>query len=339
MSVASPVFFTKEHIASHALAASPALAEQAIHCLELVAELSWADLSYQFKGGNSLLVVLQSPKRFSIDVDIATNESREALEAVLDKIVQTCGVFYKWTHRQHKTKPWLPLASYYLFYKSQYVNDKDAFVMLDAQLKRSPYMVKRIPIVCGELFHTVVKAEVPLPAGIVGDKLLTLGPQTLGIPIGKGKEAQRLKHVFDVSRLLEEMPLLDDIRESFRACIEHENGLQEKAITEKQILDDTLLFCKPVITASAAPTVATEDNPYFAESVKGLPGFASHLFEKGYSWSNLRYDMAGVALCIAAVCIRTVSNKEFAAALAARPEGPAAAWNRVSTWVQGAILP
>ena len=95
MPVASPALFTKEHIESHAFAASHALAEQAIHCLELVAELSWANLSFQFKGGNSLLVILQDPKRFSIDVDIATDETVSRIEEVLDKIVGGVRRIYK----------------------------------------------------------------------------------------------------------------------------------------------------------------------------------------------------------------------------------------------------
>ena len=108
-----------------------------------------------------------------------------AIEATLDKIVHDRGVFVKWTKRQHKTKPWLPLASYYVFYKSLYVKDEDAFVMLDAQLTRSPYATRRAPVVCGELYKCAVTAEVPLAASIIGDKLLTLGPETLGIPGGK----------------------------------------------------------------------------------------------------------------------------------------------------------
>ena len=334
MSVASPVFFTKEHIEAHAFAASPSLAEQAIHCLELVAELSWADLSYQFKGGNSLLIVLQRPKRFSIDVDIATNESPAAIEAVLDRIVQTCGVFVRWTKRQHKTKPWIPLASYYLFYKSHYVKDEEAFVMLDAQLKRSPYTVRNQPIVCGDLYKTVVKAEVPLPASIIGDKLLTLGPETLGIPLGKGKEAQRLKHVFDISRLLAEHPLLEDIRESFVACVKHENSLQEKSITPKELLSDTLLLCKPVVASVDPPSITPGMQASFAETVRGLSGFAAHLFEKGYAWRDLRRDMARVGLCIAGVCNLKVSNDEFTNAFASAGDDPSRIWNKLTSWIE-----
>jgi hypothetical protein len=333
MSVASPALFTKEHIESHAFAASHPLAEQAIHCLELVAELSWANLSFQFKGGNSLLMILQDPKRFSIDVDIATDETVGRIEESLDKIVAECGVFAKWTKRQHKTKPWIALSSYYLFYKSHYVKEEDAFVMLDAQLTRSPYATRDMPVVCGGLFSTVIKAEVPLPSSLIGDKLLTLGPGTLGIPLGKGKEAQRLKHVFDVSLLIATGPALSKIRESFAACVHHENKLQRKEITAAQLLSDTILFCKSVVEHEQQPRAAEGNSPVLAENIKGLPDFAAHLFTKGYSWPELRRDMARVGLCIAAVCSPGVSDAAFAEALKKYGNDAKKCWDTAMAWV------
>lgn len=244
MPAADPIYFTKENITRNKFDVSVALAEQAAHCLELVAELVDAGLSFQFKGGNSLLLVLDAPRRFSIDVDIATDEPRERIEACLDEAVKKHGVFIKWTKRQHKTKPWLPLASYYCFYTSHFVSDDEAFIMLDAQLTRSPYATKFVPVKCGNLFVSDVKAEIPLASSIIGDKLLTLGPATLGIPFGKGKEAQRLKHVFDVSLLLRTKPSLAAIRESFIACMHHENKLQEKSIALTDVLNDTIALCE-----------------------------------------------------------------------------------------------
>jgi|WetSurMetagenome_2_1015567.scaffolds.fasta_scaffold00173_8 hypothetical protein len=335
MPAASPVFFTREHIDSHALAASPSLAEQAIHCLELVAELSAAGLPFQFKGGNSLLLVLPDPQRFSIDVDIATNETPGAIEEALDRIVREQGVFLKWAGRRHTTKPWLPLASFYLFYKSHYVNEADAFVMLDAQLTRSPYATRQTPVTCGALYKSDARAEVPLAASIVGDKLLTLGPETLGIPVGKGKGAQRLKHVFDVSRLLSERPLLSGIRESFTACIGHENALQGKTFTVTQVLSDTLRFFEGVVENAVPPPEAPDMASVLRETVAGLSPFASHLFNKGYAWPDLRRDAARAGLCITAVCSRNVTDGEFWAALGELGTDPDGLWSVVKEWNAG----
>lgn len=334
MSVASSEYFTREHIEDHMFDASASLAEQAIHCLECVAELAWARLAFQFKGGNSVLIILQNPKRFSIDVDIATNEPQEIIEFTLDKIVKECGVFTKWTKRQHKTKPWIPLASYYLYYQSHFVNADGAFIMLDCQLTKSPYATQELPIQCGGLYKTIVRADVPTAASLIGDKLLTLGPATLGIPTGKGKEAQRIKHVFDVGLLLATLPSLDAIREGFTACVTHENALQQKSIDAADVLADTLLFCKAVMSAESVPEPTNGRIPVLDETIKGLPEFAGYLFSRKYSWNDLRRDIGRVALCITAVCNLDVSDGYFVKTFKAAADDPAKYWSGAMAWLK-----
>jgi hypothetical protein len=315
MRIADERYFTREHIESRVFGTSAALAEQAVHCLELVACLSRTGLDFQFKGGNALLLILDSPRRFSIDVDIATDEPPTRIEECIDMIVQRPGAFAHWTHRRHKTKPWIPISSYHLFYDSHFVGPEDAFVMLDAQLTRSPYTTEMKRVACGDTYACDAEAEVPLPESIIGDKLLTLGPYSLGIPVGKGKEAQRLKHVYDVSTLLERRRALDDVRASFRACMEHENNLQGKEIGEVEVMDDTLALCKTVLRDEAAPPASPDMTPVLGENIAGLPAFADHLFAGSYSWSQLQRDMARLAVCITAVCVERVTSDEMNAAL------------------------
>ena len=88
MTSATKKYFSKKNIQSNKFDASEVLAEQAVHCLELVSELVEAGLSFQFKGGNSLLLILEKPRRFSIDVDIATDETKERIEACLNAIIK-----------------------------------------------------------------------------------------------------------------------------------------------------------------------------------------------------------------------------------------------------------
>jgi hypothetical protein len=311
MAIAEPKFFEKEQIESHRFGASAALAEQAVHCLELVASLAKAGLSFQFKGGNSLLLILNRPRRFSIDVDIATDEPKQRIDDVLNTIVNTGGPFILWTYRQHKTKPWIPLASYHLFYKSHFVKSEDAFIMLDAQLKRSPYPTTMKQVVCGAIYSSEVSAEIPFPASIIGDKLLTLGPRTLGIPTGKGKSAQRLKHVYDVSALLDMSPDLDMIRKSFFACLDHENSLQNKNISSDDVLKDTVEFLEYSAKSPAAPEIDSETPVILKEMIEGLSPFSGHLFDKGYSWQNLQRDCARAAACITAVCLPHVVSRQL----------------------------
>lgn len=317
--IANASYFTRDHIQTAGFDAPPELTEQAVHCLELVAELSRAGLSYQFKGGNSLLVLLQNPQRFSIDVDIATDEPRERIEETLNTIVTDFKVFTHWEPRPHKTKPWLPIASYYLYYRSVVSDKQSTSIMLDVQLRRSPYTTEWKQVECGDVYRAEQTTEVPLPASIVGDKLLTLGPRTLGIPVGKGKAAQRIKHVFDVSTLLRTDPNLDDIRESFRGCLRHENELQEREVPPGDILKDTLSYCATVFGFVQKPIVDERMSDELRENIQGHDPFRNHLLSREYPWSRLQTDMARAALCITAVSTDTVQADQFAQALSGEP--------------------
>jgi hypothetical protein len=302
-------FFSKEHILSNRFHTSAELTEQALHCLELVSELSDAGLEYQFKGGNSLLLILDHPQRFSIDVDIATDASAGDVEAVLNEIVKRFGVFTRWGIRQHKTKPWIALSSYYCYYNSLVSDEKETNIMLDVQLHTSPYHCERKTVTCGTLYESDSCVTLPLPSSIVGDKLLTLGPETLGIPVGKGKGAQRLKHVFDVSRLLDMKPSLEGIRESFRQCLDFENGLQKRTPAISTVIQDTLANCYSVVHYDEPPESVTDS--LLREHVEGLQPFTEHLFRETYSWKDLQHDMARVACCIAAVGSHCVTEEQF----------------------------
>jgi hypothetical protein len=330
-------YFSKENISANKFDASLSLAEQAVHCLELVSQLVRGGLSFQFKGGNSLLLVLDAPRRFSIDVDIATDESRERIEACLDIAVREFGVFTKWTKRQHKTKPWLPLSSYFCFYKSHYVNEEESFIMLDAQLTRSPYATRFASIRCKSLYQSDAQAEIPLPSSIIGDKLLTLGPATLGIPLGKGKDAQRLKHVFDVSLLLSTMPPLSEIRKSLFACLDHENKLQGKAITASELLADTIGYCGTVRAIDSPLQPHASMDPRLVENISGFSAFAGHLFSKNYNWATLKNDMARTALVMTAACIKQVEESEFEAWSKKDGNDPEKYWKQTEGWFGGRL--
>jgi hypothetical protein len=345
MSVADKTYFSKEHIEKHRFNASSVLAEQAVHCLELVAELASYGLSFQFKGGNSLLLILSEPARFSIDVDVASDKSREEIEKSLDEIVSEFGVFSRWERRQHKTKPWLPMTSYYMYYKSVFDPSPDTNIMFDVQMRRSDYKTEWKEVCCTNLYKSNVKTELPLPSSIISDKLLTLGPSTLGIPIGRGKEAQRLKHVYDVSRLSSTMPDVNEMRLSFAQCLKQENELQETDHSVMDIVKDTLAFLFTAAKHDVMPE--SSDIPGLSENIAGLEPFAKHLFESGYDWQKLRRDMARTAVCMSAVgnekvtaamlrdALRKPEDKQAAAAgatLGIKEPCVARLWEAVCEW-------
>ena len=328
-------FFTKENIEKHKQHTSPVLAEQVVHCMELVASLSSEGLNYMFKGGNSLLVLLEEPKRFSIDVDIATDEKKEAIDGALENIVKKSDIFTGWSRRPHKTKPWLPMTSYYIYYNSHFTDPKETSIMLDVQLKQSPYKKITKPVSCGNFYYSAEKVLLPSVSSLIGDKLLTLGPATLGIPLNKNKEAQRLKHSFDVSLLASKELSIGDIRESVTLCMEQENNIQETSFSLEEVFEDTVKYCGTVVKHETEPE-NKDLSPYLSEIVKGRKPFEEHIFAPEYTWSELQIDLSRCALCITAVICDKITSAELTEALKKR--NIKNYWDKISEWT-GRKLP
>lgn len=67
----------------------PTIMEGMIYALYLLERLKLTGLDFIFKGGTSLVLLMDHPKRFSVDLDIILNPSinKENLEKYLSRIV------------------------------------------------------------------------------------------------------------------------------------------------------------------------------------------------------------------------------------------------------------
>src|SRR5437868_1773321 len=96
------------------------LLEKMIHALYLVQNLRKQGLDFVFKGGTSLILLLENANRFSVDIDIVLNKKYEAestrgeLAGVLDEIVEDSR-FTGWTLDERRSyKEGVPKAHYKL---------------------------------------------------------------------------------------------------------------------------------------------------------------------------------------------------------------------------------
>lgn len=291
MIFANEAVFDRAHYEEHKGFAPAYLCELVVHCLEMVSQLAVRDLEFRFKGGNSQLILLDDPHRFSIDVDVVSTVSKEEMTAHVEAITQACDVFTRCEIRPHKTKPWLPMISYKLFFDSVYQSPEDAFVMLDAVLEPAPYGGVRKRVACGDLYRSDLEVELPSISGLLADKLLCIGPATLGIPLGKKKEAQRLKHVFDVANLSRHDHDRAQVESALTTCMDQENRIQKSAWTREQVLEDTLAFVDAALGPATPPAIESiESGTYLEEIVRGFAGFGEFLFRVDYVWSRFQDD-------------------------------------------------
>lgn len=61
-----------------------------IYALHLLENLVTSGLEFVFKGGTSLVLLLDEDNRFSIDIDIVCKAERKRLEEALNHVVEVC---------------------------------------------------------------------------------------------------------------------------------------------------------------------------------------------------------------------------------------------------------
>jgi hypothetical protein len=229
----------------------PTIMEKVIHALSLVEHLVQAGLSFVFKGGTSLLLILPEPKRFSIDVDIVTMESKEKIEAVLNDIC-TKGIFSKFVLDETRSyKPGIPKAHYLFTFVSQWDN-KERVLLLDVLYEEHGYpMIIQAPV-ANEWLMTDEKAssvQIPSADSIAGDKLTAYAPNTIGIRYrvehadGRVVEKQMevMKQLFDLGILFDRIANLGHFKQSFETTAKKEIAYRpEQQITQEAVLRDII---------------------------------------------------------------------------------------------------
>ena len=230
---------------------NPAIMAKVIYALSLIEQLAQTDLSFTFKGGTSLLLILPEPKRFSIDVDIVTTESREKIEAILTGIC-TGGIFSSFELDERRSyQPGIPKAHYRLTFFSQW-DKKKQWILLDILFEEHGYpALVQAPIVNEwiQTDQTLVTVQIPSADSISGDKLTAYAPNTVGIRFrvedANGgiteKQMEVMKQLFDIGILFDRISNLDHLRQSFTTTAQKEIAYrEEERITTEEVLNDII---------------------------------------------------------------------------------------------------
>jgi hypothetical protein len=232
-------------------ASDPNIMEKVIYALSLVEQLVLANLNFTFKGGTSLLLILPEPKRFSIDVDIVTIESRENVESALSLVCKN-GIFTKFELDERRSyQPGIPKAHYLLTFFSQW-DQKDRIILLDILYAEHCYPALIQAPVKNEWIQTgadPISVSIPTADSIAGDKLTAYAPNTTGIRFrvehadGRiiEKQMEVMKQLFDIGILFDRLNNFIHFKQSFERTSSKE--IEYRAhdnITLEAILNDII---------------------------------------------------------------------------------------------------
>jgi predicted nucleotidyltransferase component of viral defense system len=263
--------------------------EKMIYALHLLESLAANGLDFVFKGGTSLVLLLEEDNRFSIDIDIICKIQRKELEELLNNIIDS-SKFTNWELDEHRSyQPGIPKAHYKFSFETS--RQGSGTILLDVLLEDSiyPELVK-LPIET-KWVETDGRTLISMPSidSIAGDKLTAFAPNTIGIPYFKGKDQRSAsmeicKQLFDLSRLFENIDDIETVAVSFHAFAKQEikfrgGGNLDIKLTPDLVLRDTIDTC--VILAKMGGG-SDREKVKFKELQKGIKAFGSGYLMAGH---------------------------------------------------------
>jgi len=277
---------------------NPPVLEKMIHALSLLQHLSENGLEFTFKGGTCLILLLKNAKRFSVDIDILTTQSREEIEKVLNKVIEKSD-FIQWELDEKRSyKAGVPKAHYEFTYSSD-LNKSANYVLLDILFEKSDYPATKEVIVDSEWIEIrkEVKVVVPTVESILGDKLTAFAPNTTGVPYKKNKEQEIIKQLFDVGCLFDEVEHIELIAESFSKIVAKEIVYRSLSVQADDVLED--IIQSSILVAKREKNKEEPHKSNFKEIQQGITKFDSFLM-RGKFKIDEAITVAGKAAYIAA---------------------------------------
>ena len=220
------------------------LLEKVVRALSLLEQLRLQELDFVFKGGTSLILHFEQPRRFSIDIDIVMARRPDNLLEVFNAIVST-GAFSRWEDdSSRKGHQGLPVDHYKFYYDSQ-IDIQAGFgpepILLDVLYAQAEYAsFEEKPVIHPWLQTQTPNQTVRVPDldSLLGDKLTAFAPNTTGILYTKKRPLEVVKQLFDIAQLVDHASNLASVRTTFERLATQEIAYRKLTISTDDVLDD-----------------------------------------------------------------------------------------------------
>jgi hypothetical protein len=270
---------------------NPPLFEKMIHAFSLLEMLAGSGFDFIFKGGTSLLLMPVDSDRFSVDIDIITEKTKEELELSIEKSIGT-SVFSSFHEDKGRTNSGgIPKAHYIFDFNPNY--NKTGTILLDVLFEKNPYpTLTKTDIKCNWIDTTAPWLQVAIPSinAILGDKLTAFAPTTTGIPYWLNnpetpdKRLEIIKQLYDVSNLINHCNNTNETNIVFQTIATHQIKYRKLAITVTDVTDD--IFRTALILAKREKNTTQPEMSYFDDLQKGIKMFEGHLIKTKFRIEN-----------------------------------------------------
>jgi len=234
------------------------LIEKVIRALYLLEGLAKVDLDFIFKGGTALMLLMDYPKRLSIDIDIIITKEQEGLEKLFDEIVSR-QFFTRFELQERITNSNIDKAHYKFFYNPIYQTQaKEDYVLLDVLFDVTEYQnIINVPVSSkfikkeGNDLHV----SIPSPEDLLGDKLTAFAPDTTGIPYfknGRSMSMEIIKQLYDIGSLFDVSENMAVVKNTFKAFVKKELGYRNMTdLNYDAVLEDIIQTSLCIVSRGA----------------------------------------------------------------------------------------
>ena len=269
--------YTAEHIIKlkNETGADPSILERTVFAFGLLEAIRSVGMPFIFKGGTSLMLLLESPKRLSTDIDIIVEPGTD-----VDSYLKEAGELFPFVSvkEQDRRSTSDIKKRHFRFVFTSPLTGKELNILLDVVFEHDPYLkVTERPITSSLLLSggTPLSVNIPDKNCILGDKLTAFAPHTTGVPFGIGKEMEIIKQLFDCWTLIQEMDDFRTVAAVYNSISEIEAGYRDLETTPEDCLKDTVSSCICILGRGA---VRPEEYEYYSIGISAIQG---HIFAGG----------------------------------------------------------
>lgn len=260
--------------------ADPSILERTVFAFGLLEAIRSVGMPFIFKGGTSLLLMLNHPRRLSTDIDIIV-EPRTAVDEYINKAGKVFPFISVSEDKRRGANNIEKRHFRFLFLSPR--TGKEIHILLDVVFESNPYIkVHTIPIKSSFLLSERADLDVTVPDKncILGDKLTAFAPHTTGIPFGIDKELEIIKQMFDCWTLIQEMDDYDTVKQVYDSISRVEAGYRGIDKEPSDCLEDTIASC---ICILGRGSIHPEEYNNYSQGIEAIQG---HLFSGRINGEN-----------------------------------------------------
>jgi len=276
------------------------LAARAVFALGLTEALCKSGAEFIFKGGSSLMLLFETPKRLSTDVDILVPPGYP-----IEDYLKEAAKFYPFRGIQEsirKTNKTISKKHFKITYSSTNA-DKDLTVIVDVLFAESHYKnlvrkaVNNDLLLCsGEDYYV----KIPSPESILGDKLTAFAPHTIGInfynsDFSNDKRLEVIKQFFDVSCLFDACKNIEEVRATYFAVAHDEIEYRQLPLATTDCLMDSFNSAMCILSRGKF------DEGDLGNYIEGFKRISGHVLGRRIHINNVSIDAAKIMLLSASI--------------------------------------